>query len=301
MEEQWLLQTGNVDHVYHTYKPYLTSIAYRMLGSLTDAEDIVQDIFHKLLDHPDIAIQNLKFYLSKMVTNRCINELQSARKKREVYTGTWLPEPLVEGTASNPEQQIIQEDALHYALLVLMEKLSAKERAVYVLKEAFHLEHAEIASLLGLSEANSRKLYSRAKQKLQIQEKSNDLLLQVQQEQITRFVTALSNGNIEDMADLLTDDVTLLADGGGNVTTAINEIISKERVLILLQAMVTKFFAGKSVHAVKVNGRPGILVQKDNAPVGVFCFAWKETSQQIQRIYYQVNPDKLQRIEPASL
>ncbi|SFI08951.1 Sigma-70, region 4 [Bacillus sp. 71mf] len=190
----------------------------------------------------------------------------------------------------------MQDDQLHYTFVVLMEKLSATERAVYVLKEALDLKHSEIADLLHITEMNCRKVFSRAKKKMNVSFDENSTSYEIQQEQIHKFIFALSRGNVQEISAILTSDVTLIADGGGNVVTAINQIISKERVLSLLSAIATKFFIGKKAQAVIVNNEPGVLILKDEEVVGVFSFAWKQNTNQIEQIFYVVNPDKLGRV-----
>ncbi|MFD3449678.1 sigma-70 family RNA polymerase sigma factor [Microbacteriaceae bacterium 4G12] len=294
------MEQNNLDisELYVLYKSYFISIAYKMLGSLSDAEDILHDIFIKLQtkEIPITNSSNLKSYVSKMVVNCCKNELQSSRKKKETYVGTWLPEPIVQDVQSDPLEKIIQDDQLYYTFVVLMEKLSATERAVYVLKEALDLKHSEIADLLNITEMSCRKMLSRAKKKLNISFDEKHISYEIQQEQITKFISALSKGNIQEISDILTHDVTLIADGGGNVVTAINQIISKERVLSLLSAIATKFFTGRQAYAVTVNNQLGILILKDKAVVGVFVFEWKKGSNQIKKIFYIVNPVKLRHI-----
>ncbi|MFD2169879.1 RNA polymerase sigma factor SigJ [Tumebacillus lipolyticus] len=287
----------SVEELYLSLRTYLVSIAYRMLGSLIDAEDVVHDTFMKLQASDISHLNHAKSYLTKMVTNRCIDEIRSVKKKRETYLGTWLPEPLVQGhVVVDPSEKVILDDSLRYALLLLMEELSPRERAVYVLKEAFQFEHTEIASLLHVTEANCRKIFSRAKKKMNAL--ADDYLIpdQLQKEHTARFITALSTGNIQEMTDLLADDVTLVADGGGNVMTAINEIVSKERVATILHAIATKFFAGKTAYAVRVNNQMGILVVKDGEPFGVWSIVWHPTTHQINRLFYVVNPEKLQHV-----
>ena len=288
----------DLNDLYKKYKPYLISIAYQMLGSLVEAEDIIQDVFIKLQvkETNTFNINNMKSYVSKMVINTCINELKSSRKKRETYTGTWLPEPIVQGSQLEPSEKIIQNEQLTYAFIVLMEKLSATEREIYVLRESLGLKHNEIADILQITEMNCRKIYSRAKKKMALLPDHNHISFGTHQEQVATFISALSNGNIQQISDILSSDVTLIADGGGKVVTAINKISSREHVMTLLHAISTKFFAGKKALPVKVNNQPGILISKDETPVGVFCFAWSQNARQIEQIFYIVNPDKLTNI-----
>lgn len=152
----------DLETLYKNYHTYLFSIAYRMLGTVTDAEDIVQDLFLSVkIEIKDV--ENVKAYLAKITINRCLNFLNSARYKREIYTGPWLPEPYVT-PAQQPLDKIITDEAISYAFLVLMERLTPTERAVFVLREAFSYNYKDIVEVLEKTEANCRKIYSRAKQ-----------------------------------------------------------------------------------------------------------------------------------------
>ncbi|WCN36559.1 RNA polymerase sigma factor SigJ [Aneurinibacillus uraniidurans] len=287
-----------LNELYTSYKSYLISIAYQMLGSLVDAEDIVHDTFVRLQinGNSQVDITSIKSYISKMVINRCINEVKSSRKKRETYVGTWLPEPIVHGSQIEPSEQVVQNEQLYYAFVVLMERLSTAERVVYVLREALHLKHSEIADMLHITEPNCRKMFGRAKKKMTVLPNETDMSYQTQQSQVTTFISALSRGDIQGISDILTSDVILVADGGGKVVTAINQIASRKRVLVLLHAIATKFFSGKKALAVRVNNQPGILVTKNDEAIGIFSFAWNQNTNKIERIFYIVNPDKLKHI-----
>src|SRR4030095_13793454 len=157
----------NFENAYTTYRPLLHSIAYRMLGSFSEAEDLVQDVFADYSRLSPSDINNEKAYLIRMVTNRSLNLNQSARKRREVYTGEWLPEPDVVPFKQDPAEIYDLHESVSYALLVMLEQLSAVERAVYILRESLQYDYEERAACLQKTEANCRKIYSRAKEKLQ--------------------------------------------------------------------------------------------------------------------------------------
>ena len=288
----------NLEDLYKVYKPHLFSIAYRMLGSISDAEDMVQDLFISIYGFLTDNINNMKAYLSKMMINRCLNELKSARKKRVTYVGIWLPEPFVKQTEHNLLETIERHDTISYAFLVLMDKLTPLERAVFILREAFVYEHHEIGEMFGKSEVNCRKIFSRVKKKMNfISEKDTLPVNQFKEKQMVKsFITALTKGNVQSLVDLLTEDVVFISDGGGKVSTAINPICSKKRVLALLSAISLKRFPESLAQRVEINGRQGILLIKKGIPTGVICFEWEPQTMFIQRIYFIVNPDKLQHI-----
>jgi RNA polymerase sigma-70 factor (TIGR02957 family) len=300
MEASTLEPLDNIDHLYKTYKSHLFAIAYRMLGSQSDAEDMVQDLFIGMYEwRHDTAINNMKSYLSRMMINRCLNELKSARKTRTTYVGSWLPEPSVTAADNNPLNSMERQDTVSYAFLVLMEKLTPVERAVFVLKEVFAYEHKEIAEMLNKSEVNCRKIFSRVKKKVDLSAADNEMSITYPVEEkrlVSQFINALTNGNIQSLVDALKEDVVFIADGGGNVSAAINPIYNKDRVLRILNALGASRFPETLAEQVSVNGGQGILLTKDGAPTGVIGFEWDASTLNIKRIYLIVNPDKLQHI-----
>jgi len=289
-----LINDLNIEDLYKEYKNYCLSIAYYLLGSMTDAEDIVQDTFLKIKEHEKIEkeITNLKAYINKMIVNRCMNELKSSRKKKENYIGTWLPEPILQTFNSEPLESLIQSDQLSYSYMVLMENLSPRERIAYVLRNALGLEHSEIADILKTTTVNSRKILSRAQNKMG-RNSEKDLTVNLQKTYIDQFILALSNGDIHGITHLLSNDVLFAADGGGKVRTAINIIEGKERVSALISGISKKFFFGKSATAALINNQYGIVVTENKKITGVFCFDWSSSTRTINKIFYVVEPNKL--------
>lgn len=291
--------TTNMEDLYTSYQPYLFSIAYRMLGSRSDAEDMVQDLFLSIHGHIHENIHNIKSYLSKMMINRCLNELKSARRKRMSYVGNWLPEPIVQFNADGPLESVERHDTISYAFLILMEKLTPLERAVFILREVFAYEHSEIGEMFNKTEVNCRKIFSRVKKKvdLSLEKQANPSTRLVEEKElVARFISAITNGNIESLVDMLTEEVTLIADGGGKVSAAIHPIYRKERVLKLLRAISDSRFPASKAQLVKVNQQPGVVLSQDGVSTGVICFAWEEQTMTIERIYIILNPDKLQHL-----
>jgi RNA polymerase sigma-70 factor (TIGR02957 family) len=298
MQTHTIEPIDNLEDLYKSYKPHLFSIAYRMLGSRSDAEDMVQDLFISIHGFLNDNINNIKSYLSKMIINRCLNELKSARKQRITYVGNWLPEPFVQ-LIDSPLESVERHDAISYAFLILMEKLTPLERAVFILREVFAYEHSEIGEMFNKTEVNCRKIYSRVKKKVNVSSEENEVLSMPpieEKEMVSRFISALTNGNIQSLVDLLTEDVILVADGGGKVSAAINPIYSKERVLVILNALSSNRFPESKAQLAEVNGQQGILLTKEGIPTGVICFEWGSQTMIIQRIFIIVNPDKLQQI-----
>ncbi|MGE7694523.1 sigma-70 family RNA polymerase sigma factor [Lysinibacillus sp. NPDC094177] len=289
-----LINHLNIEDFYKEYKNYCLSIAYYLLGSITDAEDIVQDTFLKLKEHEKIEkeITNFKAYINKMIVNRCMNELKSSRKKKETYIGTWLPEPILQAFNSEPLENLIQSEQLSYSYMVLMENLLPKERVAYVLRNALGLKHSEIADILKTTTVNSRKILSRAQIKMG-RKSEKELTVNLQKKYIEQFILALSNGDIQGVTHLLSNDVLFAADGGGKVRTAINIIEGKERVLALISGISKKFFFGKSATAAIINNQYGVVITENEKVTGVFCFDWNSSSRTINKIFYVVDPNKL--------
>ncbi|SFQ23115.1 RNA polymerase sigma-70 factor [Salibacterium halotolerans] len=276
---------------YKMYQPYVFAIAYRMLGSITEAEDIIQDIFMDLHERDTSCVHNMKAYLAKMTTNRCLNLLHSAQKRREIYPGPWLPEPHIT-QREQPLDKMLQEESVSYAFLVLLERLSPVERAVFVLREAFRFHYSETADILHRTENNCRKLYSRAKQKIPDEpvfpEQSNHTA------RLTNtFLHAAETGDFEAFINLLTDDVVFYSDGGGNVKAATKPVFFKKRVRALLQGIAAKGSFSGNLYPILINGQTGILQIQEGSPVKVICFRWDREQKNIQNLYFISNPDKL--------
>lgn len=286
--------------LYTEYRPLLFSIAYRMLGSVMDAEDMIQDTF-LALEHVDgERVDSMKSYLCKMMTNRCLDHLKSARKQREIYIGPWLPEPLltegaVGSSGGDPLETVMTHDHLSIACLTLIERLSPSERAVFVLREALGFDYEEIADTVGKTPAACRKILSRVKQKLGPDlpqaapdyERHRDLL--------TRFVTAIGSGDHEALLSLLAADVTLYSDGGGRVLAAIRPVHSPAHVAAFLFGIArTQGAEGYEIRFADVNGAPGLLFAKEGQTDTVFSLA--ERDGQIVGVYIVRNPDKLSHL-----
>jgi RNA polymerase sigma factor (sigma-70 family) len=284
----------NLEQVYIQYRTQLFGLSYRMLGTAYDAEDIVQNIFISLSKVDMNHIENMKAYLFRMATNRCLNQLKSARRKREVYVGEWLPEPLSDHRENEPASLAIQHENISYALLVMIHRLSPVERAVYILKEILGFSYMDIAGILAKTEINCRKIYSRAVMKLQ---PSSPPLLERQQEKaelfINSFIQATQTGAFQPLVTFLLEEILLTADGGGKVRSAINTIVGVKHVIAYLEGVNAKgVFAGE-LALVGMNGEIGMKMMKAGRTVKILYFEWDPRGSHIQHIYMVVNPDKL--------
>lgn len=283
--------------LYRTYQPLVYSVAYRLLGSVSDAEDVAQDILITSQHVDKELIRNMKAYLIKMTTNHCLNILQSARKKREVYTGEWLPEPEIDSAQLNPMETIIQNERVSYAFLVLLENLTPIERAVFVLREALRYDYREIAEIINKSEANCRKIYSRCKGKIQHEVPVHPQQSDNTEKMVHAFIQGSKTGDFGEFMNLLTEDAVLITDGGGKVRAAIFPILGKRRIQTFLEAVIPRGLLQKvELLPTIINGQTGILARNNGHAERTICFEWDTSGKSIRRIYIVMNPDKLKHI-----
>lgn len=281
--------------IYAKYKALLFRLAYQLTGSVADAEDAVQDVFVKVQSIDSERLQEPKAYLCRMVTNRCLDMLRSARSRREQYVGPWLPEPLATVTEDAGFEDVVQSDLLSYAMLVLLERLTPVERAVFVLREALEFDYPAIAELTGKSELNCRKLLSRARGKMGISEEELIGSEPVEEQWVSRFLAALGSGEVDTVLSMLADDAVLLSDGGGKATAAIRPIVSKAFVVKFLFGVLNKEAQkGNGTAEVEirmVNGEPAVVI-KENGIVTTIVFMAMQNGL-THHLFIVRNPDKL--------
>ncbi|HFJ9437468.1 MULTISPECIES: sigma-70 family RNA polymerase sigma factor [Bacillus] len=279
------------EQLYETYQPLLFSLAYRILGSVMDAEDIVHDVFISLNNIEDVqSIENMKAYLCKMVTNRSIDKLRSAAHKRNVYVGMWLPEPFVEET-DDPSESFVMKESISTAYLLLLQQLSEVERVVFILREVFDYDYEEIASIVDKSSVNCRKIFQRARKSILDKPKQSKLSTKKMAAYVEKFVSSLQCGDAQGMLEVLKTDAILKADGGGKVTTAVHPIYSANRIIRLFFGIGKKFPPVYNVEYKIVNGAPGVIVKVKNKVTYVLSFTFE--NEKIANIYMMVNPEKL--------
>lgn len=284
------MQISNED--YEQLKPLLFSIGYRMLGSIADAEDLLQETFLKAYQLDDEKIDNKKAYLCKIMTNRCLDVLKSSRNKRETYIGPWNPEPLLLDTSTeyDPPEAALRKEGLSIGYLRMMEHLSPNERAVLLLREVFDFSYTEIAHMVEIKEDNCRKVFSRAKLKMASVE-GESLDFKKNQSIINRFIEALQMQNMDTLLKLLSKNVTLYSDGGGKVKAAIRPISTQPNVLSLLYGIMKMVPADFSSELNIVNGQPAVVNYSKNQIHSVVSFYI--VNDIIEEIYIIMNPDKL--------
>ncbi len=282
------------EQLYQAYKPLLFSIAYRMLGSVMDAEDIVHDTFLSLSQIESLdSVDNIKAYLCKMVTNRAIDKLRSAAHKRNVYVGVWLPEPLVEEN-DDPSMTYIMKESISTAYLLLLQQLSEVERAVFILREVFDYDYDEIASIVGKSSVNCRQIFHRARKSIIDKPKASKLSTKKMAAYVEQFVTSLQRGDVQGMLGILKTNAIFKSDGGGKVATALKPIYTSERIIRLFLGVIKKLPEEHAIIFRIVNGTPGIIVNINNRIMYVLSFEFQE--EKISSIYMMMNPEKLMHI-----
>jgi RNA polymerase sigma-70 factor (ECF subfamily) len=281
-------------------RPLLFSIAYRMLGSVSEAEDVVQDAFVRLSRVPREEIDNPKAYLATVTTRLAIDALTSARAKREQYVGPWLPEPLLVDTDNAPDVAAETADSLAMAFLVVLEQLSPVERAVFLLREVFAYDYAEIAKVVGKSEANCRQLVSRARRHIDEDKPRFEASKRQRQELTERFLSACQNGDMDGLVSMLAGDVGFYGDGGGVATALPKPMFGRDNVARFLLGIFRRgYVVGGSYRAVDVNGQPGaVLFDADGLIVSVFSLDIADGV--VQAIRSVVNPQKLRHLGPTS-
>ncbi|WP_199622351.1 RNA polymerase sigma factor SigJ [Paenibacillus alkalitolerans] len=299
----------SIEELYQAHKGFLVSLAYRMLSSVMDAEDVVHNVFLTLDASALPSLQNPRAYLCRLVTNRCIDQLRSARVRRESYVGPWLPEPWIESrhsaddsfAAEDPLRSAVMKETLSIAFLLLLERLSPVERSVYVLREAYALDYDEIADATGKTAPNCRQIYRRAK--LRIDSARNAAPHgdtrpgaaaagePAKSALVERFLHALGSGNVGLLSQLLNKDISVVSDGGGKVRAAVKPLIGRDRAMAFLLGIVSKTPEGFRVLPDVINGQPGLVLFQGDAMTGTVAFRFE--GEQIADIYLVLNPEKL--------
>ncbi|MDR8391391.1 sigma-70 family RNA polymerase sigma factor [Aliifodinibius sp. S!AR15-10] len=279
-----------MDNYHNLLFPY----AYNVLGSKADAKDAIQDVMAKYAGQ-DTEVNNEKSYLIRAVINQSIN-LKNKQKRKTSLEDAWLPEPV---ETSRADGNIILEDILSYSLLFLLEQLNPKERAVFILKEGFAYSHKEISEVLSCSVVNSRKLLSRARSKVQQADQNPEELKQsgTYRDQIERYIKAIRNRDIETLQTLLSDDVTLYADGGDEINVVERICRGCPEVSDLLIFAYHKFQHSQSITFAEINHQPALLFCEGKEVKACQVYHFDEEGQTIRRICNVLDPDKLVDIE----
>jgi RNA polymerase sigma-70 factor (ECF subfamily) len=287
---------------FESLRPLMFSIAYRMLGSVSEAEDTVQEAFlryQRALDSGE-EIESPKAYVSAVVTRLAIDELRSARVRRERYVGQWLPEPLLTDEEADPAAQAEQADSLSMAFLLVLERLSPVERAVFLLHDVFAYGYDEIAAIVGKSEANCRQLASRARRHVESEKPRFGASRRERDELAARFFAAASEGDLDGLVEMLAADVVVYGDGGGKAPQWGRPIAGADRVGRLFVTLGRQMAElGVTAALREVNGQPGaVVLDSDGQVVNVFSLDIVDGA--VQTVRSVINPDKLQHVGPVA-
>ncbi|HSD90841.1 MAG TPA: sigma-70 family RNA polymerase sigma factor [Kofleriaceae bacterium] len=274
---------------FDPHRSFLVGMAYRMLGSLAEAEDVVQDAFLRWTDTDRAAVTHPRAYLARVVSRLCLDRMKSAASRREQYVGTWLPEPLVAGPA-----EPLAED-LSVALLLTLERLSPLERAAFLLHDVFDMDYSAIADTLGRTEAACRQLAARAREHVRDERPRFTASDETRAKLTDAFQAAMTTGDIETISRLLAEDAIFYSDGGGKRLAALNPIYGKEKILRFMAGLASKrpMPQPEQVERVQINGLPGFVLRTSE---GIETIALEFAGEQIVAIYAVRNPDKLRHL-----
>lgn len=284
---------------FETYRPYLFSVAYRMLGSAMDAEDMVQETYLRYRAIPAESIISLKAFLTTIATRLCMDQLHLARRQRETYLGPWLPEPVSDASAleaANPEERVDTEESVSLAFLVLLEELQPVERAVFLLREVFDYDYPDIAGFLTKSETACRQAFSRAKKHLALHRPRFPVSPETHRQMLSGFLRAVQAGDLAALMNMLSDDVTLWADGGGKVIGAATHPVVGPLAVARFSIGATQRFLpeGFRVEMEDVNHEPSAVIRGKDRVYLVLTI--EVDADRIRAVRIIANPDKLTHV-----
>jgi RNA polymerase sigma-70 factor, ECF subfamily len=283
-------------------RPLMFSIAYRMTGSVTEAEDLVQEAFFRMgrAQQSGVEVESPKAYLAATTTRLAINHLRSARVRRESYVGTWLPEPVVGDPHDNPEQMTELSDSLSMAFLLLLESLSPVERAVFLLREVFDYPYEDIAQIVDKSEANCRQIFVRARQRISGHQARYQASHEQSEALVRSFLAAARDGDLGQLVDFLAADAAFYGDGGGKATSTAQPLIGRDQVATFFLGVFQRAGQiGMIFEPALVNGGPGIITHDSEGKV-VSVLSLEVEDGVVQTVRGIVNPDKLRHLGTVS-
>lgn len=286
------------DAVFERHRARAFGVAYRILGSASDAEDVVQEAWLRWQGADRSGILNPEAWLVTTVARLGIDQLRAARSRRETYVGPWLPEPIISAaleTEPTPEERLSLADDISMALLHVLERLAPEERAAFLLHDAFDYDYGELSALLGKSEAACRQTVSRARKRVQDAHPRFDTSKREHLRLSNAFSAAISTANPQALIDCLSEDVVFYSDGGGKALAALNPLYGPDRVTRFLMGILKKRPENFSVEPATVNGLPGFIMHDDEGVHSALSFG--VTDGRISALYMIRNPDKLARIE----
>jgi RNA polymerase sigma-70 factor (ECF subfamily) len=280
---------------FTTHRPLLFGIAYRMLGRVSEAEDMVQEVWLRWQKQDAAQIQSPKAWLVAATTRLCIDQLRAARREREEYYGVWLPEPLMPATTDRePDAAVELADSLTMAFMLMLESLGPTERAVFLLREVFDYDYADIAAIVDKSEVNCRQIVRRAKTQLQAHAQPPSPPTAQARRLVEQFLAAAATGEVDNVLALLADETVLYSDGGGRVKAAGRPIAGADRVSRFLLGIWPRFAAGMDIRFVDINGNSGCVMSSQGQVH--YAFSFEIAGDRLRNIYIMCNPEKLRHL-----
>jgi RNA polymerase sigma-70 factor (ECF subfamily) len=285
---------------FEAHRGKLFGIAYRMLGVVGDAEDAVQDAYLRYASANPQDLRSTEAFLVTVITRLCLDRIKRAQAQREVYVGPWLPEPLMTDLppeARDPADRAADLDSISTAFVLLLQNLSAEERAAFLLHEVFDYSYTEIAAFLDKSEAACRQLVSRARRHIAEHRPRIPITPEEHQRVLHSFMQAVGTGDLAGLMQLMSDDVQMVSDGGGKAAAATRPLLGPEHVgkfIIGLPRIAARTNLSWSVEVMPINGRPALVVREDGRLATVYSF--DVSAGRIRGIYAMRNPDKLTRL-----
>jgi len=280
-----------VETSFEEHRALLFSLAYQMLGSVADAEDLVQEAFLRWMNADRRKVRSPRDFLATTITRLALDHLGSARVRRESYVGPWLPEPLLGATVEDALSTASRSEAVTTAFLVLLEQLTPPQRAAYLLHDVFGYEYSEVAHLVGTSQPNARQLVHRARRKVAEGRPRLEADPEQAEDLARRFLDACADGRLEDLVGMLASDAVAWSDGGGLVAAARRPIVGADRVARLMSSLMQKWRRSGEVHPIRVNGGPGRLAVVGGKPWAV---VWLNVdAERVRAVYMVVNPEKV--------
>jgi RNA polymerase sigma-70 factor (ECF subfamily) len=284
--------TEEIGQDFEALRPLLFAIAYRMLGSAVDAEDIVQEAYLRYQAADPHSIRSTKAFLTTVVTRLAIDHLKSARRQRESYVGAWLPEPLLTTAGDQPADLAALNDSLSTAFLVLLETLNPVERAVFLLREVFDYDYAAIAEIVGKSESACRQALHRAREAVRSGKPRFHSTADEHRLVFTRFLEACGQGDVQGLEEVLAADVTAVSDGGGKASAATRPLHGSKVVAAFMLGLFKRAPAGLQYELTEINGRTGLIVRQNGA--AVVAIMADVVDGKVAAVWAMRNPDKLQ-------
>ena len=280
--------------IFEKHRPQLFRLAYGMLGRVAQAEDAVQETFFQWQKQDTTQIQSPRAWLSKVLSRRCLDEIKSARNRREQYVGLDLPEPLFAEGSASPEEALELAESLSMALLIVLDRLNPVQRAVFLLREVFDYDYAAISSIIDRSESNCRKIAQRARSLVRESRPKFDRNTAGQRQLVHRFAEAVKDRDMKGIVNLLADEAIMYSDGGGKVAAARKPVLGPEKIAKFLIGVQKGAIQDYRIEFRKVNGEPGMVFRVEGQVNNVWSFHIEDGK--IRSIYVVLNPDKLEHI-----